>query len=251
MAEANKRALVTGASGGLGAAIAIALARDGYDLAVADLKVETLSETVMTIQKLGRKAEVVAIDLRSHASMEQGVATAAQAYGGLDVLVNNAGVALLKSALDVTPAEWDAVMSVNLTGTFFMSQYMGRHLIEQGRGGSIISLASTHGVVGLANRSTYGISKGAIIQMTKMLAIEWARHGIRVNAIAPGTVETPTRAAVFAKDPAMRDAMIQRIPLQRFAEVEEIAEAARYLASSGASYITGQVMLLDGGLTAQ
>jgi 2-deoxy-D-gluconate 3-dehydrogenase len=137
-----------------------------------------------------------------------------------------------------------------VTGTFFLTQEMGRHLIGAGRPGSIINIASTHGVVGLARRSAYGVSKGAIIQMTRMLAIEWAEHGIRVNAVAPGTVETPSRAALFAADPARREALLNRVPLRRFGTAEEVAAAVRYLASPQATYITGQVFVLDGGLTA-
>jgi NAD(P)-dependent dehydrogenase (short-subunit alcohol dehydrogenase family) len=118
------------------------------------------------------------------------MAQAVSAFGHVDALVNNAAVTLRRAALEVTPQEWDELMAVNLTGTFFMSQRMGRHLIATRRPGCVISLASTHGMVGYAQRSTYGISKAGIIQMTRMLAIEWAEHGIRVNAIAPGTVDT-------------------------------------------------------------
>jgi NAD(P)-dependent dehydrogenase (short-subunit alcohol dehydrogenase family) len=140
-------------------------------------------------------------------------------------------------------------MGTNLRGTFFLSQQMGRHLVGRGRPGSIISIASTHGVLGFAQRSTYGISKAAIIHMTRMLAIEWAEHGIRVNAVAPGTTETPSRAPALA-DPTVRAAMLNRVPLRRFATAEEIAGAVSYLASPQAAYVTGQTLLVDGGLTA-
>jgi len=149
----------------------------------------------------------------------------------------------------VTPQEWDELMAVNLTGTYFMSQAMGRHLIGKRRPGCVVSLASTHGMVGYAERSTYGISKAGIIQMTRMLAIEWAGHGIRVNAIAPGTVDTPSRAEYFAAYPAARAAMIERIPFRRFGTPEEVAGMVCYLASPQAAYITGQTLVLDGGLT--
>ena len=149
----------------------------------------------------------------------------------------------------MTGEEWDAVLDVNLKGTFFMSQQMGRHLVSTRRPGSIISVASTHGVLGFPTRSAYGISKGAIVQMTRMLAIEWAEHGIRVNAIAPGTVETPTRKAFFDANPGRREVMTERVPLRRFGTPEEMAGAVAYLASPQAAYITGQTLLLDGGLT--
>ena len=165
------------------------------------------------------------------------------------MLVNNAGVQLRRAALDVTPTEWDEVIAVNLKGAFFMSQAVGRHWVAAKRSGCIVSLASTFAFVGFAERSTYGISKGGIVQMTRMLAIEWAEHGIRVNAIAPGTVETPSRAPLLA-DPANRHRMIDRIPIKRFGTPEEMAGAVRYLVSPAGAYITGQTLLLDGGLTA-
>lgn len=171
------------------------------------------------------------------------------AFGNLDVLVNNAGVPLTRPAVDVTEAEWNAVIDVNLKGVFFMSQQMGRHRIAAGRGGAIVSIASTHGVIGIADRSIYGISKAGVSHMTRMLPIEWAAHGIRVNAVAPGTVETRSRAAVFAAHPQRRQFMIDRIPLRRFGTAEEMAGAVRYLASPEAAYITGQTILVDGGLT--
>jgi 2-deoxy-D-gluconate 3-dehydrogenase len=137
-----------------------------------------------------------------------------------------------------------------LAGTFFMSQQLGRHRIAAGAPGSIVSLASTHGLVGLADRSTYGIAKGGIIQMTRMLAIEWAQHGIRVNAIAPGTIETPSRKAHFESDPPARGRMLARIPSGRFGLPQEVAGTVAFLASDDGAYITGQTLVLDGGLTA-
>jgi NAD(P)-dependent dehydrogenase (short-subunit alcohol dehydrogenase family) len=133
------------------------------------------------------------LDLRSQDSIEHAVGEALAAFGQLDVLVNNAGVNLRQRAADVTPAEWDAVIDTNVTGTFFLTQQAGRHWIAGGRPGCVVNIASTHGLVGAAERSTYGISKAAIIHMTKMLAIEWAEHGIRVNAIAPGRVPPRVR----------------------------------------------------------
>ena len=246
----RRAALVTGASQGIGAAIALALARDGFDVAVAATRTERLAGTVAALAPTGARVVPIALDLRSASSVEQAMAEVVQVFPRLEVLVNNAGVTLRAKAVDVTPEEWETVIATNLKGTFFLSQRMGRHLIGSKQAGCIINMASTHGVVGLAQRSTYGISKAAIIQMTRMLAIEWAEHGIRVNAIAPGTVETPSRAAFFAADPAARDALLKRIPLRRFGTTEEVAGAVCYLASPQAAYITGQTLLLDGGLTA-
>lgn len=249
--EKRRTAFVTGASYGIGAAIAVALARDGFDVAVSDLAAETLGDTVSNIEAAGGRAVRVAHDLRVQSSIRRSIAEAVRALGGLEVLVNNAGVPLIKPALDITPHEWDAVLSVNLRGSFFISQEMGRYLIGNRRPGSIISIASTHGVVGAPGQSAYGISKAALIHMTRMLAIEWAGHGVRVNAVAPGKVDTPSpvRQAVVA-DSANRERMLARIPLRRFAHSEEVAAMVSYLASPQAAYITGQTLLLDGGLTA-
>jgi NAD(P)-dependent dehydrogenase (short-subunit alcohol dehydrogenase family) len=245
----RKTALVTGASYGVGAATALALARDGFDVALSATRMENLACTLRELACLGARTLPLALDLRSASSIEQAMARIVETFGGLDVLVNNAGANLRKLAVEVTAAEWREVMEVNLTGTFLLTQQVGRHLIGRARGGAIVSIASTHGLVGAPERSTYGISKGAIIQMTRMLAIEWAAHGIRVNAIAPGRLDTasPSRAGA---DPKYMEAMLERIPLHRLATAEEVAEAAAYLASPQARSVTGQVLVLDGGLTA-
>jgi len=245
----RRTALVTGASYGLGQATAVALAKDGYDVAVTELRVEELSDTLDRIKAAGGRGVPVALDLRVMPSVEKAMADAVSALGRVDVLVNNAGVTVRKLALDVTQAEWDEVVNVNLKGSFFMSQQMGRHLVSTKRPGCVISIASTHGTIGFTQRTTYGISKAGIIHMTRMLAYEWAGHGIRVNAVAPGTVATKTRAAYFDANPAARKAMVDRVPLGRFGEPEEVAGAVRYLASPEAAYVTGQTLLLDGGLT--
>jgi NAD(P)-dependent dehydrogenase (short-subunit alcohol dehydrogenase family) len=198
----------------------------------------------------GMRAVSLVLDLRAQASIEHAMADVLAAFGHIDVLVNNAGSDLRKLAVDVSWAEWDAVMATNLKGTFFLTQQAGRHLIATGRPGAIVNIASTHGLIGAAERSTYGISKGALIQMTRMLAIEWAAHGIRVNVIAPGRLDTPSPArAARTDDPKYMDGMRARIPLKRLVTVDEVAAAACYLASSQAASITGQTLVLDGGLS--
>ena len=239
---------MTGASQGIGAAIALALARDGFDVAVSSTRPEKLAQVASGIVAANARAVPVALDVRAPGSIEKAMAEVVGACGRLDVLVNNAGVPVKKPALDLSHAEWEAVLDVNLKGTFFMSQSMGRHLVATGRPGCIVSIASTHGLVALAQRSAYGIAKGAVIHMTRMLAIEWAEHGIRVNAVAPGRVDTPSRAGSLA-EPGYRDAALGRIPLHRFGTAEEVAAAVSYLVSPAASYITGQTLVLDGGLT--
>src|SRR5262245_7335837 len=244
----RKVALVTGASYGIGQACAAGLARDGFDVAVTDLRAETLSDTEAKVAAAGGRSLALELDVRSQESVERTMGAAVEALGRVDVLVNNAGVPLRRTALEMTRAEWDNVLSVNITGAFFMSQQMGRHLVSTKRPGCIISIASTFGVVGIAERAAYGISKAALSHMTKMLAIEWAGHGIRVNAVAPGTVETESRAPGLA-DPERRALVTSRIPLGRFGTAGEIAAAVCYLASPGAAFVTGHTLVVDGGTT--
>jgi NAD(P)-dependent dehydrogenase (short-subunit alcohol dehydrogenase family) len=246
----DRAALITGASWGIGHATAIALAEDGFDTAVTDLSTDMLARTVAAVEAKGRRAVPLALDTRDQASVDTCIAEAAAALPGLDTLVNNAGVPSPgKPAIDVTRAEWEQVLAVNLTGSFFMSTAFGRHLIGCGKSGCIVSLSSTHGTVGFAGASAYGIAKAGISHMTRVLAMEWAPHNIRVNAIAPGSTPTESRQRSLS-DPARRELMLSRIPLKRFGTPEEMAGAIRYLVSPIASYITGQILLLDGGLTA-
>lgn len=244
-------AFVTGASYGVGAATALALARAGYDVAISATRAQNLSETVTALDAFGVRVLPIILDLGSRTSIERAMHEIVAAFGGLDLLVNNAGTNLRARAIDVTPAQWDEMMTVNVTGTFHLTQQAGRHLIEQRRSGAIVTIASTHALIGAPERSTYGIVKAAQVQMTRMLAVEWAEHGIRVNAIAPGRMETasPSRAGTGA-DPTYMKAMLERIPLHRLCTPEEVAAAVVYLASPQAASITGQVLVLDGGLTA-
>ncbi|MGQ0749300.1 MAG: SDR family NAD(P)-dependent oxidoreductase [Betaproteobacteria bacterium] len=245
------RALVTGAAQGIGAALAVALAREGCDLALTSTCAAGLRKTVHEVESSGGRAIALSLDLSDVGSFENAMAQAVRTLGALDLLVNNAGITIRRAALDVTREDWDAIQDVNLKGAFFLSQWMGRHLVARGEGGSIINIASTHGLVGYPERSVYGIAKAGLIQMTRMLAVEWAPHGIRVNAIAPGTVNTPSRQSHFAADPKAREAIVSRVPLRRFATMEEVAAAVCYLARPESAYITGHTLILDGGLTAQ
>ncbi|MBX9829997.1 MAG: SDR family oxidoreductase [Xanthobacteraceae bacterium] len=245
-----RTALVTGTSAGLGRAIAAALAREGYDLALTELSTGALSDTLSDPAVANRKAVPIALDLRSQDSIKAAFNKATSELGGIDLLVNNAGRALLKPVTDVTDAEWDDVIDTNLKGAFFLSQLFGRDCIAKGRPGAIVSIASTHGMTGIAGRSVYGISKAGLIQMTRMLAIEWAPHNIRVNAVAPTTVMTESRQQLLS-DPKTRANALSRIPSGRFATAEEVAAAVAYLASAAAGSVTGHTLTVDGGLTAQ
>jgi NAD(P)-dependent dehydrogenase (short-subunit alcohol dehydrogenase family) len=243
-----RTALVTGTSIGIGQAVAIALARAGYDLALTDLDVGALKETLAHPDIRQRKAVPLPLDLRSRESINAAFADARARFGVIDLLVNNAGRPLVKPSVSVTEAEWDDVMSINLKGAFFMSQLFGRACINAARPGCIVSMASTHGMIGIAERAIYGISKAGLIQMTRMLAVEWADKGIRVNAVAPATVMTPSREQML-KDPAVRDSMLARIPIGRFVTPEEVAAAVVYLASDGAAAVTGHTLMVDGAVT--
>jgi NAD(P)-dependent dehydrogenase (short-subunit alcohol dehydrogenase family) len=243
-----RTAMVTGASTGIGRAIALALGRAGFDLAITDLDTKWLADLAAEPQLQGRKVVPIALELRSEDSIAQAIEQAAEAFGSIDLVVNNAGRPLSKPAIGVTWAEWNDVIDINLKGSFFLSTAFARHCIARKRGGAVVSLASTHGLTGIADRSVYGISKGGIVQMTRMLAIEWAPLGIRVNAVAPATVLTPSREKLLS-DPQARARMLARIPLGRFPAADEVAEAVCYLASDAARSITGQTLVLDGGVT--
>lgn len=250
-AETSDRrvALVTGASYGLGAEIARTLARDGFDVAATELNTDDLGDTVASIEGEGARALAVALDVCSMESIDNAVAETIGALGPVDVLVNNAGRLLVKPALEIELEEWNQVMAVNVTGTFFMSQRVARHMVDGGRPGCIINIASTFTVMGAPNVAAYGISKAAVGGITRHLAVEWAPYGIRVNAVAPGSVKTKLRAEIMAANPERAEANLAKIPMKRWGSPEDMASAVSYLASSGATYVNGHVLAVDGGLT--
>lgn len=247
----RKVALITGASYGVGAATALRLALDGFDLVLTATREQNLVATLAEVNKLGAQALPTELDLRSQQSIETTVVKALDRFGRVDVLVNNAAANLRRKAIDIAWDEWNELMAINLTGTFFLTQQVGRHLISRHAPGRIISVASTAALVGQTERSAYGVSKAALLQMTRMLAIEWAAQGIAVNAVAPGRLDTasPSRADT-GSNKAYMEAMLQRIPMHRLATVEEVAGAVAFLASPAAASITGQTIVIDGGLTA-
>lgn len=250
-ASGRKIALVTGASYGVGAAAAKALAQDGFDLVITATRAENLAKASDEITALGRNVLTLDLDLRAQDSIEGAVAKALDRFGRIDVLVNNAGANLRRRAVDITRAEWNDLMAINVTGTFFLTQQVGRHLIAQKAPGRIVTITSTAALVGQVERSAYGVSKAGLAQMTRMLAIEWAEHRIAVNSVAPGRLntESPSRAG-SGSNQAYMEAMLKRIPMHRLATVEEIAGAVAFLAGPAAGSITGQTIVIDGGLTA-
>jgi len=246
----HRTAIVTGASYGIGQATAIALAKDGYDVAITDLSIETLQNTKLMIESEGVKVICIALDIRHQSQIDQALTRVEQELGSYYLLVNNAGVpSLRKLAIEITQQEWEDLIAVNLTGTFFMTTSFGKKLIDQGEGGCIVHIGSTHGQVGFKGASAYGIAKAGVGHLAKMLSIEWAQYNIRVNTVAPGSTMTESRAPSFS-DPMRKEELLSRIPLHRFGLPEEIASAVKYLASQDASYITGQTLMMDGGLTA-
>jgi NAD(P)-dependent dehydrogenase (short-subunit alcohol dehydrogenase family) len=242
-------ALVTGAATGIGTAIAHALGRAGYDLALSARDSRRLEPVVSHSDLSGCPTLSLELDLVDLGSVAAAVEATFERFGRLDVLVNNAGATLRKAALEMTEGEWDEVLDANLKGTFFLTQEVVRRVVGAGERCRIINLASTHGLVGFPNRLAYGVSKAGLAQMTRALAIEWAPLGITVNAIAPGTIATASRLTQL-EDPQVCSTMLDRIPLGRFGTPEEIGAAVVYLASPGAGFVTGHVLVIDGGATA-
>lgn len=242
-------ALVTGAGRGLGRAIALALAEAGADLALASRSQGQLADTAADVEARGRRAKVVPMDVTRVESIEAAVEEVWAHYGRIDILVNNAGVNIPQNALDVTEEAWDTVLDTNVKGLFFCCQAVGRRMVQQ-RSGRIVNIGSQMSEVGFFKRSAYCASKGAVSQLTKVLAIEWAPYNITVNTVAPTFIETDLTRPMFESDPAFKEEVLRRIPLGRLGQPEEVAAAVVFLASDAASLITGHTLLVDGGWVA-
>lgn len=243
----GKVALVTGASRGLGRAMARGLARAGADLVLCARSEGDLRDAASEIEAMGRRAMVVPVDVLNVASVEEMVRRAVEGMGRIDVLVNNAGVNIRKSVVELDEAEWDLVLDTNLKGYFLVGRAVGRQMISQG-GGKVINVASILGAVGLPNQVAYASSKGGVIQMTKVMALEWAPYHINVNAIAPTYFETPLVAAI-RNDPERYRFIVERTPMGRWGQPEELEGVVIFLASKASDFITGQTIFIDGGWT--
>lgn len=244
----GRKALVTGASRGIGQAIALALASAGADVALTARDAGSLNETATQIRRLGRTAPTFALDVLDVDACGSVIASAATSLEGLDILVNNAGHEEIRSSLNVDEALWDKIVSTNLKGAFFCAQAAARRMSQHG-GGAIINLCSLTSYVGVPTAVPYGSSKAGLMGMTHALATEWARLGIRVNAIAPGYFRT-AMTDVFYKDEEWQQAMLSRIPQRRFGAMGDVGGAVVFLASDASAYITGHCIPIDGGYLA-
>ena len=244
---AGKVAVVTGASRGLGRAIAVALAEAGADVVVAGRALPELGETARQAVRHDVRALPFAADVAEYSQVERLMAHAASALGRLDVVVNNAGIAKVAPLAEASLADWRAILDVNVSGVFHGCRAAARYLIPQ-RSGKVINLASVLAAVALPGYTMYSATKGAVIALTRALAAEWARHNIQVNAIAPGWFVTDMNQAAFA-DPRIHDRLTRDVPARRTGRVEEIGPLAVYLASAGSDFMTGQTLFLDGGHT--
>lgn len=244
----GKRVIVTGAGRGIGRALAAGLAQAGADVAILARTEQDLQETARLIESAGRKAYIIQTDVTEREQVKAAAAEAAGFLGGIDVLVNNAGMNIRSKALDVTDAEWKKIMDTNLASAFMMAQETGHIMKEQGTGGSIISISSVAGTVALRTGVVYAASKAAMIQMTKVLAMEWGSLGIRVNSIGPWYFKTPLTEKLLADPDYLKD-ITDVTPLGRVGELPELVGPAVFLASDASSYITGQTLFVDGGMT--
>jgi NAD(P)-dependent dehydrogenase (short-subunit alcohol dehydrogenase family) len=240
-----RHALVTGASSGLGRHFAGVLAAAGAKVTVAARREAALAETVASIRDHGAQAQAVRMDVTSASSVEQAFADAEAQFGPVAIVINNAGVTMTRAALDVAEDDWDGVIGTNLKGAWLVAQHAARRMIHHETGGSIVNIASILGLRVAGGVTPYAISKAGVVQMTKALALEWARHRIRVNALAPGYIETELNDEFFGSDAGK--ALIRRIPQRRLGEARELDGPLLLLASDAGSYMTGSVIAVDGG----
>ena len=248
----GKVVVVTGSGRGLGQAIAVGLGHAGASVVVCSRTIAEAEATAAEIAASGSPSLAVQVDTGDRASCERLIAITVDRFGKLDVMVNNAGIDIIEPAEDVSPDSWDQVLNVNLTGYFNCSQLAARQMIAQGSGGSIINNSSIAGRVGIAGLSAYAAAKGGVDQLTKVQAVEWAPRGIRVNAFAPGYFENVMSGATEEhRRPDKRSQVLAFTPMGRRGLPEELVGPVVFLASDASSYVTGVVLYVDGGYTAQ
>src|SRR6266542_1750595 len=228
-------------------AMAVGLARAGAGLALCARDQDGLAATKAVVEPYGARAETFYRDVLSAASVRRAVASAIEVFGHIDILVNNAGVNVRKPVLDLSEEEWDCVLDTNLKGYFLVAQAVGAHMVARGRG-KIINIGSIFGAVGMKDQLAYASSKGCVVQLTRVMAIEWAKHGVNVNAIGPTYFETPLVAAL-RNDPERFRFISERTPMGRWGQPEELEGTLVYLASRASDFVTGQTVYVDGGWT--
>jgi NAD(P)-dependent dehydrogenase (short-subunit alcohol dehydrogenase family) len=243
----GKVAIITGAARGLGRACALALAHEGADIALGLRDVTTAADLEQEIKAMGRKVIRLQMDVSSLQQINDAVSRAVKTFGKIDILVNNVGIAPANPAEKVTEEDFDNTINLNLKGTFFTAQAVGKQMIKQGSG-SIINMSSQAGFIALDDESVYCMTKAGVNHLTKNLASEWAKYNINVNAVAPTFIETPGTEP-WLKDKDFRQSVLDRIPLGRIGKPMEVAGAVVFLASDAASLITGEILLIDGGWT--
>jgi NAD(P)-dependent dehydrogenase (short-subunit alcohol dehydrogenase family) len=243
----GKVAIVTGASRGLGQTFARALARAGADLVITSRTLDSLETFRREVESMGRRAVALELDVRNETSIRRMVSDAAKAFPRIDILVNNAGCNVRKKAVDVTWDDWNLILDTNLRGAFFVAQAVATEMIPHGRG-RIINIGSVTSVMGYAGLGPYGASRGGIRQLTMSLADDWGPHGITVNCLAPGWFKTDQNKVMY-EDPDWVAYLVDRIPMRRPGKPTDLEGPIVFLASDASEYITGQTLLVDGGIS--